>query len=79
MPKFMIEMILKYIIQNLSQPKVAELVNKYVLPILHGWKATIVAQLRAKAKDTSTPINDAAVDVVEAALEAILKPMKMLG
>ena len=76
MKQWIIEMIVKYLIENLTDEKIKEWTDKFnnwAKPYLLDWKVEIFQKLRSAAADTATPLDNMAVDALEKIVDQYLK------
>ena len=75
MREFVIGILISYIKDYLTQEKMrefAEGTKAYLVPKLHEWRDTLLIAARREAAKSETTIDDAAVDALEAYIDAFM-------
>ena len=75
MKQFILSILISYIKDYLTEEKMAEFAaatKSYLIPKLHEWKDYAVDAARAEAQKSETTIDDAAVDSLEAFIDAFM-------
>ena len=76
MKQWIIEQIIKYLVENLTEEKIKEWTDKFnnwLMPILVTYKVDAFAKLHAAAADSATPLDDMAVVALEKLVDQYIK------
>jgi hypothetical protein len=75
MKDWLIGIVVEFLLKQLTQKNVEKLANQiqcFLVPVVRAQKDEIIAKLKAKAKETATPIDDAAYLALDVFFEAFL-------
>lgn len=75
MKELIIQMIVEFLLKQLTKANVEKLAHQiqcYMVPVIRKHKDEIIDRLKAKAKETKTPIDDAAYVALDVFFEAFL-------
>jgi hypothetical protein len=72
---WIVKYLVNWLVANLTEELIrdwADQLKVMIMPWVHSYKAKIIAELRAAAADSTTPLDDVAVDALEKFLNALL-------
>ena len=76
MKQWIVELLVKWLIDNLTEDKVKEWTDKFkqwAMPYLVSYKDEIFAKLEAAVQDTENQLDDAAVSALKMVVEQFIK------